>query len=285
MNIYRLNLEKHMSINRFRVVIVLFSFITSFAASSHDFWLQADDYVNKKGSQTNIKFKVGHHDDVEDWDLQWRRVVSIRSYHERGVSDLASSLMPNQAFVSGRVTADFPNEGTYVIGFESYHSISELPAEKFNNYARNEGLSLVLEARQNKDQTSGREIYSRKAKAIIQVGESLSNNATKPIGHTLEIVPNQHPYANLSDKPFSVKILFKGEALANAQVELSSLNANDVKAQTVITDKNGLAHFDFEQKGKWLFNVVWAVPISQDDRAEFETFFASMTVGYSTRAL
>ena len=86
--------------------------------------------------------------------------------------------------------------GTHLIALESYQQPISLKAEKFNAYIKEDGLTQAIDYRtQNKATgTPGREIYSRRAKVLLQVGDAPSDQVLRPIGQTLEIVPLRNPY-------------------------------------------------------------------------------------------
>ncbi len=254
----------------------------SFQASAHDFWLLPSQFQIAEPTAVPIKFRVGHKQEENAWGLAWKRVVAIRNYHSMGVTDLSASLIPQNNLTEGMVKASLSDKGSHIIGFESYHSTSVLEAEKFNDYAKTEGLDLILATRERRGESDspGREIYSRKAKTIIQVGDKLTSNATQAIGHTLEIVPVNHPYALTENGTIKVQVLLQGRPLANAQIELASLVNFEREEQQLRTDKNGMAEFNIEPTGSWMFNVIYGLPIRNDSRAEFETYFASLSIGY-----
>jgi uncharacterized GH25 family protein len=168
---------------------------------------------------------------------------------------------------------------------QTSYAFSELPAARFNDYAREEGLALIIAARKRagKTNTAGRERYSRRAKAMIQVGGQTSANqalGTKAIGLKLEIVPDRNPYALDSSRVLPVHVLYKGRRLANATVKLTNLRADDRPVATMATDQMGRARFKVPASGEWLLNVVWGEPVSGDAAADFDTTFSSLTFGY-----
>lgn len=249
---------------------------------AHDFWLLPERYKVKHNEDVNIYFKVGHHGSEEGWGLRWDRIVSIREYNSTGVQDLSRNILPQSSISQGKTNGSFEQQGTSVIGFESYHSVSVLAAEKFNDYVKTEGLTLVQKTREvnNELEVAGVEIYSRKAKAIVQVGDALTNNVLKPIGHTLEIVPVDHPFSEQLDSEIRVKVMFKGKPLSGALVKFISMSSPEDKAENIRTDEKGVASFSFNQTGQWRFNTVWSVPIKGNNRADYETYFSSLTFGY-----
>jgi uncharacterized GH25 family protein len=251
-------------------------------AIAHDFWLEPKQFTLSSPNEMPVGFKVGHHHESEDWDLQKYRVVSLQHYHMQDIHNLETAIIEKTSVTPGLVMADLSVAGTHIIAFESNHSVSTLSAEQFNDYAATEGLLAIIEKRKGDGtmQTPGIEIYSRRAKSLIQVGDAYTDDALQSIGHTLEIVPVQHPFKNTQNNELAVKVYFMGQALANATVDLMSLEHSNGSSQSLKTDLDGIATFEMPRKGKWLFNVIWGVPTQAHDNADFETFFASLTLGF-----
>ena len=252
--------------------------LTSSAATAHDFWLAPSGFTASKPTAFGFQFKVGHKDDINHWSLTWDKIVALRAYSSSGVLDMASSIVPRTSLVPGLAKTPVLNDGTYVIGFESYHSVSVLGAEKFNDYASKEGLTAILNHRKERgqEQVAGSELYSRKAKSIVQVGKLLTDNATKAIGHTLEIVPTSHPYS-LKDNTLTVKVLYKGRPLKGAKIDAIALGDSAETEQASKTNDNGEATFAFSKAGAVKINVVWGEPLVNNEKADFETYFSSLT--------
>ena len=75
---------------------------------------------------------------------------------------------------------------------------SHLPAIRFNDYLKVEGLTPALEQREltHRMSADGSENYSRRAKSLVQVGTrevASQGQVTEPLGLPLEIVPEQKP--------------------------------------------------------------------------------------------
>ena len=132
-------------------------------------------------------------------------------------------------------------------------------------------------ARDGTGGTRGRELYSRRGKAIFQVGRRLTDDPVRPIGQTLEIVPARNPYALRPGEELRLRVWFRGVPLAGAQVVLERLGEVAALGAPAISDARGEVAFPFA-RGAWKANVVWSVPI-EDPRADYETIFASLTFG------
>ena len=255
-------------------------------AVAHDFWLQPDAFHVAPRQAVSLRLLIGDPDAVEHWETEWRKIVSFQDFGPAGVTDLLASIIPLNGAKPSIDRQDaavrFAVPGTHMLAFTSNQSLSDLPADKFNPYALHEGLTLPL-ARRRADATTGlngRELYSRRAKALVQVGSVPTPGVTRPIGQTLEIVPWKNPYMLTPGEPLRLRIWFHGAPLAGASVVLEPLGDGARHGTPVISDRNGEVTFNIARGGNWKANVVWSYPIS-DPRADYETIFCSMTFGVS----
>ncbi|GBL04958.1 DUF4198 domain-containing protein [Glaciecola sp. KUL10] len=263
------------------IFILLSGFLTTVCA--HDFWLNPNAYHTKSApAQLPVKFSVGHKGDVDSWALDWNRIVALRTYHAGGFEDQLENIIINRGPISGLANVKLTSEGTHILAFESYHSFSSLDAERFNDYASKEGLDLIISDRKKFGQVDkdGREIYSRKAKTLLQVGNLHTDNVTSPVGLMLEIVPMVNPYALKGESELPIKVFFRGKVLENALIDIVPLNDRAFTKQSIRTNKQGEASFNIDASGSWMITVVWGVPNTKNSRAEYETYFSSLTFGY-----
>lgn len=257
------------------------------AGYAHDFWIQPSSFHVTAGGPVSLQFLIGDPDAIEHWETEWRKVVTLQDIGPTGIRDLLGDLRPLEGTQSDirRADAAFSliQEGTHVVAFTSNQQLSDLGGEQFTAYAEHEGLALPLAIRKRAGatQTNGRELYSRRAKALIQVGRHPTGNASMRIGQTLEIVPDANPYLLKPGAPFGVQVWFHGSPLAGASVVLERLDAGARHATPVISDRNGRVRYSMPDGGSWKVNVVWSYPID-DPRAEFETIFCSLTFGSTT---
>ena len=262
-----------------RPAIAVLGLLAATPAAAHDFWLVPQAFSTPQEAEIQVRFIVGHADEVGPWNLQWDRVVAARLHGGGEVRDLQPRLVPTNGVVPGYVTADLREPGTHVVAFESHHSFSDLEAEKFNDYAEKEGLTAILDARadQGTGGENGRELYSRRAKVLLQVGDEATDDALAPIGHSLEIVPERNPYALSGDEALPVRILFRGEPLAGATVDIAALGTGEDPYEEQVTDADGRARFMVPEGGAYKINVIWGMPNRDTRQAEFETIFSSLT--------
>jgi len=247
---------------------------------AHDFWLQPTRFQVAPNAPLEATFLVGHAALRERWRNN-DRIVVMNDVFARRATDLRGGLRTGKFDLVTRFSAP----GLHVLGMQSNYAFSDLPAIRFDDYAKEEGLALITAARQRSGNAAkpGRERYSRRAKSLVQVGAQTAANqkqATQPIGLKLEIVPDRNPYALDASRMLPVHVLYNGRRLANATVKLTNLG-NDAKPVAIaVTDRAGRARFRVPANGNWLLNVVWGEPVAGNPRFDFDTTFSSLTFGY-----
>ena len=251
-------------------------------ASSHDFWLQPIRFKIAPGAADAMTIQVGHAQFRTRWSGNIERVVRFTAIGPKDRPDLRGTLKPDR---ERDATLTFPVAGTQVLVFQSNHAASVLPSIRFNDYLKAEGLTpaLTLRAQTGKTGAPGREIYSRCAKALIEVGapgHRIEPQVTAAVGLPLEIVPLRNPYALSVGEQLPVQILYQGHPLAGATVMLTNLEFDGQALETKVSDRTGRASFVVPHVGTWLVNVLWTQPIRGNPDADFDTTFSSLTFGY-----
>lgn len=270
-----------------RFMLAKFSLVfVATSATAHDFWLQPQKFQTKPGVALPITALIGHGDDRGRWEADSSRVVMLKLTGPNGIFNLRSTF--KQRGSGSHFAPVFAKAGVHIVAMQTNHASSNLPAKRFTEYAKEEGLTPILQhrSRSGTAQTAGREIYSRRAKTLVQVGTATGRadpTATKAIGLTLEIVPERDPYALGKSRSFPVRVYYEGKALPGATVKLTNLGSDEKPVAIVKTDSSGRAAFRIPESGAWLLNVVWSKPIKGRSGAEFDTIFSSLTFGYATR--
>lgn len=261
-------------------VAALATLMISAPALGHDVWMQPQRFQVRPNAPLPVTFLIGHGPFRDNW-LNNKGVILFVDKFNGGTRDAIKDLAdgPPDAITQ------FSRPGIHILALQSRFAFSELPSIRFNDYAKAEGLVTVLAARAREGTmaNTGRERYSRRAKAIVQVGSVTAKDqefATKPIGLKLEIVPEVSPYALGPSRVLPVRVLYDNKLLPNATVMLTNL-ADDAKPlQTVVTDKSGRAQFKIPVGGNWLLNVLWSERVKGDPGFDFDTTFSSLTFGY-----
>ena len=252
-------------------------------ATAHDFWIQPSRFWVAPAASVPFTIQVGHGTARQRSPIPAERIIVFRSYASHEVVDRRSSLHVGQAASDADLT--FATPGTHLVVFATNNTISNLPAIRYNDFAKAEGLTEVVRFRaaNNTNDAPGREFYSRRAKSLVQVGppgRTAQPQVTRAVGLDLEIVPEHSPYAVSSDAEFPVHVFYHGRSLAGALVKLNDLQADDKPVETHLTDQAGRAIFRAHRQGEWQMNVVWSTPITTTRVADFLTTFSSLTFGF-----
>jgi len=243
-------------------VLVLAVALVSSPALAHDFWIEPSAYTPGAGELVRLKLWVGEHLGGETLPRNERQIdffTAVRGGIEAPVlgiegADPAGLLRP---------TAD----GGLVVAYRSLRSPVTLDPAKFQAYLALEGLPPVA---------PGPEVFSRCAKTLLAVGGRGDPSFTRPVGMTLELIPEADPYTLTAGETLTVRLLYEGRPLFGALV--MALDAKDAQfPRQVRSDKDGRASFTLPRAGAWLIKAVHMIPAPGDAGAEWESFWASLT--------
>jgi uncharacterized GH25 family protein len=248
------------------------------AAAAHDFWLEPEEFKTEMGEPVSVHFSVGDAGAQEPWNLKLEKVVGLKSCIAAQCTP-QTDIAPNTPERRGRAVVRLEAAGTHVLAFESRNSFSELDGQKFTEYAEKEGLTAVLQDRKERKAraSAGRELYSRRAKALIHVKGARPGDVSAPVGHTLEIIPLKNPYALRQGEALRVRVLFNGAPLVGATIDFDDLSDQLDPQQSGVTDGEGDASFKIDGAGPFKLMTIWGVPLADRRRADYETIFASLT--------
>lgn len=258
------------------------------SALGHDFWIRMSQFTAEPDASLDVMLEIGHAGDVERFARNPARIERFviagpgAKGPERDIPGVAGADPAGVTVALG--------EGAYVIGYRSTHARSELPAEKFESYLREEGLEEIAALRAASDENgrAGREVYSRCAKALVRAGSGDTTGvndggAERVLGFTLELVPVGDPTLAKPGETVRVRLLHRDEPYVGALVTIEDEHAHDdgsnhmhehVRART---DSNGEVEFVVDRAGVWLVTsvVMEAAPEGLD--AEWESWWASLT--------
>ena len=244
---------------------------------AHDFWIQPQQYWLQSGGTTSLTLEVGHGPYRQHSPIAPRRIERFEAIAPSGArQDLRARPEP-----------EFREPGTHVLVLETDNRAqSHLPAIRFNDYLRSEGLTPALHERERtrRMDTDGSESYSRRAKALVHVGPAdttVMRQVIQPLGLPLEIVPEVSPYTEPRPASLPVRVLFDGRPLPGATVKLTQLEHDEAPLETHLTDPAGRAVFRMPTQGSWLLNVVWTRVLPKNGATDFETVFSSLSFGFS----
>jgi uncharacterized GH25 family protein len=261
-------------------IIFYFSLFALFTfLSAHEFWLNPDKFIYRRGEKINIKFLVGENFEGENWKGNKEKIQSLKLYYG-GVSDDLSKYISDETGDSLQLAQ--LDEGTNLIAFNNTNTFIELEAGKFNEYLQEDGLTDAIGYRNlnNETDSMGRELYQRCAKTLIQVGNVKDKTFSVATGMPVDIIPLFNPYLLKNNDSLRVKILFQKQPLANALIKIWHRDNEHTAKTDLIADAKGEIIFPVSISGKWMVSTVKMVKLRNDAKADWQSYWGSLTWGY-----
>jgi hypothetical protein len=259
-----------------RIVVALAALAAPLGA--HDFWIEPSTFEAAPGTAVALDLRVGEHFVGDPVPRSPERIVRFDATGPGAVVPADGS--PGDA-PAGIVR--LPGPGVWIAAYRSNHAFVELEATQFEDYLRMEGLDLALaeRARRGESGAKSRELYSRCAKTLLRVGDG--GGADRALGLTLELVAEGDPAALGPGAKLPIRLLYQGRALAGALV-MAVPRSDPTKVRSARSDRDGRVRFALDAEGPWLVKAVHMVRWQQDERADWESLWASLTFAVSARS-
>src|SRR5437773_1777085 len=262
-----------------KIIFCLLIFIV-INVSGHEFWIQPDKFIYKRGETTNIKFLVGENFGGANWSGDRDKINSMSIYFD----DVADKKLNDDLGVNKGDSLQIAmlDEGTVMVTLNTKNSFIDLEAKKFNEYLREDGLTNAIDYREKNGDTikNGSEYYQRSVKTIFQVGEKMTNVFKRKTELPLDIIPADNPYNVAKDGHFKVKVFFLGEKLKKTRIKVWHKVDDKVTKQEYTTDDDGEIKFFLSPEGEWMVSCVKMVRLENDPKAEWQSYWGSLTWGY-----
>lgn len=257
-----------------KIVVLSLIFVWLGAAQAHEFWLLPKKFRYAPGEKMVIDFMVGENFEGEFWDLTRHKVEKLTIHNRVSSMDLSQKVAMSKG---NNLEYTFNNVGTHLIAMESDNAYIELEAEKFDEYLTEDGLEYIKEERLKRGEQNhtSRELYSRYAKLLVQVGDKTDDTYKKSAGLKMEIIPSQNPYDLKSGDYMECKVLYRGNPEPNTLVKVWSHVGNRIFLQNIYSESDGTIRFPVSSTGSWMISTVKMIR-SNSSKAEWESMWASL---------
>lgn len=241
------------------------------AAHAHEFWIEPSSFRPAAGAAFDVHLRVGQEfrgDAMIYLPESFERFVTINVRGQKNVEGVPGD------DPAARLTITDP--GLLLIAYQSTRYSVDMDAATFKQYLAKEGLEHLVPAQRSNDK-SVREVYRRCAKSLLAVGgRSESFDFKKPLGLRLEILPLTSPYSLKKDQILEIQLLYENRPLTGAQI--MAMSKTKPKSQLLQrTDRAGRARFVLPHADVWLLNAVHMIPAPADAKADWESFWASLS--------
>ena len=243
-------------------------------AAAHEFWIEPANFRPPVGKPVDVRLMVGQEfrgDTMIYLPEAFERFITINA---RGTQNIPGLPGDDPA---ARLTPAEP--GLLLVAYQSTRYSLDLDAPTFEKYLEKEGLDGIRAMRVQRGERDKpvHEVYSRCAKSLLAVGGRDDGlDARRPIGLRLEIVPQTPIYRLKRGQSLEVQLLYENRPLANAQV--MAFSKKKLKTQLVQrTDAEGRARFVLPHADIWMLSAVHMIPAPADAKADWESFWASLS--------
>jgi uncharacterized GH25 family protein len=251
-----------------------FLFLGASRLLAHDFWIEPTSFRPDVGSTVGFALRVGQGfrgDPVPRNPESIERFVVVSRAGEKPVEGITGQDPAGILRIA--------DPGWVVVGYRSKHRPLELPADKFEQYLKEEGLEKIIATRA-KNGDSGKpskEIYSRCAKSLLDANGAGAGGYDRAIGLRLELIPEKSPKEVGGGRTMPVRLLFERKPMAGALVVAINREKPE-KRVSARSDASGRVSLDLAPAGVWLVKAVHMVPAPPSSAADWESLWASLTL-------
>lgn len=244
--------------------------------TAHDFWLVPelfrvpDGWTVHVAGQTGMEFPKSTSAIAPDRIARAELVSADRKIAVERTARSGASLM-----MEARPTAS----GQWWIAAALEPRTIRLTNKQFNGYLRHDGVWDVLERREGDPDPPShvREEYTKYAKALVQVGDGGPDAYDRSVGHRIEFVPVTDPFALKAGEDFRVRLLWKGEPLANEVVFAGREDAGEAPTWHSYTDSAGIATVPVFVPGSWYVKAIQMVEAPDEASVDYRSYWATLS--------
>ena len=253
------------------ITICLTCTLLNTATLAHELWVQPMAHVVNQSEL--IKVTIMHGERFQG-DPVARNSPMIRRYELMHPDHEAIPVVGLNTTVDGYIRP--ANEGVIVYHTKRYES--NLPAEQFTGYLREEGLGEIERRREalGESEMPGREVYSRCAKSVILLagGSADPSEVDHDTGLPLEIILKAIDAE--SDTP-RVRALIEFNDAPIAGIRVVAVSKSDPEHLIELkSDPDGMIRFD-AAPGDWMITTLHIERATDIETAEWESYWASST--------
>ncbi|MDX2150613.1 MAG: DUF4198 domain-containing protein [Bryobacteraceae bacterium] len=179
----------------------------------------------------------------------------------------------------GLVDVIVKQQGTPLLAVRTAANVLELDAQKFHEYLVEDGLEHILEWRKKNGEAAkpGKERYSKFAKSLLVSGRT-DDTWKRRLGHAIEFVPEQNPYAAKAGGSVPFVLLVRGKPAGDIRIELA--RARDGAGEVTVlgrTDANGRMVVPLTTPGIYRLHAIHIERCTEPTVADWESFWATFT--------
>ena len=245
--------------------LALIAGVFSIPAGAHFMWINAVDYT--PSTERPVKLTIG-------WGHAFASPVGSVLYKQKGLDKI---YMPDPNGrkmkiepvneIDFKVERPLKKEGAYLVVAKRKEGFRTKTTEGYKRQSK-KGLKNVIQCS-----------YSGGyAKAIVDVGKGGGEIFSRPVGHTLEIVPLKDPARLKEGDYLPVKVLYNSKPLrAELYATYVGFSTEGAWAYTVKTGKEGVGRIKILKSGIWLIKTGHKAPYPDPKECDQDSYSATLT--------
>ncbi len=243
-----------------RITAFMLAFcVVGFCASAHEFWVQPSTLAPTPGSAFGIKLMHGER-------FEGHAVPRPNTFERFEIVSADHPAVPVPGLAgSARSYGKTAHRGSAIVVYESAWMRNELPADRFNEYLREERLGHVIRERASRGETDrpGVERYMRCAKAVLGSG----GGGAGDVNDRIVGLPFEIQILDAREKRVVARVLLDGRPFEGARVVLAS-QSDPRTLQEARSDADGVVAFEAAQTGTTMLTSLWMRRIPQSQALE-----------------
>jgi hypothetical protein len=257
------------------VAVVLANALSAGGAPAHEFWIAHETGVLDAGDPIIADLKVGRNLLGEPYPYLSSRFTRFTVT----VDGETLAVSGNEGDIPAMATIP-ARPGLNIIAHQTIaYRVTYDDWSIFRNYLVEEGLDnfAKLHRARGLPEQGFAERYTRHAKALVQAGPVMPDDADSRVGLLFELVAEANPYTTGLDA-LPVSLTWRGEPVEGQQISIFRNAGDNVTRSTVITDSSGRAIIPLDPGSNYLLNAVRLEP-AMSDPVVWQSHWASLSFG------
>ena len=117
-------------------------------------------------------------------------------------------------------------------------------------------------------------------KTLFQVGDVQDETYKQNTGMRLEVIALDNPYSVKDKKMIPFKVIFDNEVVTNALVLAWHSDKGKTTVEKMRSNKDGEVNIPITKKGRWMISTVKMIPTTDNQKADYQSFWGSYTFGF-----
>lgn len=269
-------------VSRIAAVTGVLTAASAVALLAHDFWIVPNAFVVAAGGTIEIRGQTGTRFPTSVSAVAPERVADARvigASNEERITDL--SVKDSSLILRHKPTTP----GQRIVAVALVARSSRTTSANLKRYIALEGNSELAEHYERDGAypktDSLTQSAAKYAKTIVEIGHGGPRAFARNVGHALEFIPVNDPSALRVGDSLAVRLLFRGQAVANAHLHAGVAPAPNATSEdaskdlSVATDSDGVAMIPLARAGLWNARTLYAAPM-RGSAGEWEVAFATL---------